>query len=47
MWSLIDPVTLLLASLIIVIGAVTQSLLGFGLAVVSTPLLYIVDPELV
>ncbi|MDF0534167.1 sulfite exporter TauE/SafE family protein [Shewanella yunxiaonensis] len=47
MWSLVDPITLILASLIIFLGAITQSLLGFGLAVVSTPLLYIVDPELV
>ncbi|GGZ26939.1 MULTISPECIES: sulfite exporter TauE/SafE family protein [Shewanella] len=47
MLSLIDPVTLLLASLIIFTGALTQSLIGFGLAVVATPLLYIVDPELV
>ncbi|KFZ38914.1 hypothetical protein HR45_00475 [Shewanella mangrovi] len=47
MQSLIDPSTLLLASLIIFVGAIVQSLIGFGLAVVSAPLLYIVDPELV
>ncbi|MFQ6370645.1 TSUP family transporter [Shewanella sp. YIC-542] len=47
MWTLIDPITLLLASLVIVAGAITQSLLGFGLAVVAAPLLYIIDPELI
>lgn len=45
--SMIDPTTLALASLIIFCGALTQSLIGFGLAVVASPLLYIVDPELV
>ncbi|MGZ9899445.1 TSUP family transporter [Shewanella gaetbuli] len=44
---MIDPQTLLLASLIIFLGAITQSLIGFGLAVVASPLLYIVDPQLV
>ena len=44
---MIDPITLLLASLIIFCGALTQSLIGFGLAVVASPLLYIVDPSLV
>ncbi|BAJ03713.1 conserved hypothetical protein [Shewanella violacea DSS12] len=44
---MIDPTTLALASLIIFCGALTQSLIGFGLAVVASPLLYIVDPELV
>ncbi|ABZ75195.1 protein of unknown function DUF81 [Shewanella halifaxensis HAW-EB4] len=44
---MIDPTTLLLASLIIFCGALTQSLIGFGLAVVASPLLYIVDPSLV
>ena len=44
---IIDPQTLALASLIIFLGALTQSLIGFGLAVVASPLLYIVDPELV
>lgn len=43
----VDPTTLLLASLIIFCGALTQSLIGFGLAVVASPLLYIVDPQLV
>ncbi|MCW3171311.1 sulfite exporter TauE/SafE family protein [Shewanella subflava] len=43
----IDPTTLLLASVIIFCGALTQSLIGFGLAVVASPLLYIVDPQLV
>jgi uncharacterized protein len=45
--SLISPDTLLLASLIIFCGALVQSLIGFGLAVVASPLLYLVDPELV
>ncbi|WP_119977378.1 sulfite exporter TauE/SafE family protein [Shewanella algidipiscicola] len=44
---MIDPVLLGLASLIIFIGALTQSLIGFGLAVVASPLLYLVDPSLV
>ncbi|MCH1920744.1 sulfite exporter TauE/SafE family protein [Shewanella sp. A3A] len=47
MLQLIDPPILLLASLVIFVGAITQSLIGFGLAVVSAPLLYIIDPELV
>lgn len=47
MFSLIDPQTLILASFIVFLGALTQSLIGFGLAVVASPLLYIVDPELV
>ncbi|WP_394148405.1 sulfite exporter TauE/SafE family protein [Shewanella atlantica] len=47
MFSIIDPSSLLLASAIIFFGALTQSLIGFGLAVVATPLLYIVDPKLV
>ena len=47
MLSMIDPTTLALASLIIFCGALTQSLIGFGLAIVASPLLYIVDPELV
>ncbi|MEM6250207.1 sulfite exporter TauE/SafE family protein [Shewanella vaxholmensis] len=47
MFSLIDPQTLALASLIVFLGALTQSLIGFGLAVVASPLLYIVDPQLV
>jgi hypothetical protein len=44
---MIDPQTLVLASLIVFLGALTQSLIGFGLAVVASPLLYIVDPQLV
>ena len=47
MFSLIDPQTLALASLVVFLGALTQSLIGFGLAVVASPLLYIVDPQLV
>ena len=47
MFSMIDPQTLALASLIVFLGALTQSLIGFGLAVVASPLLYIVDPDLV
>lgn len=45
--SFIDPSTLILASVIIFCGALTQSLIGFGLAVVASPLLYIIDPQLV
>ncbi|MCE9685754.1 sulfite exporter TauE/SafE family protein [Shewanella sp. AS16] len=44
---MIEVHTLALASLIIFFGALTQSLIGFGLAVVASPLLYIVDPQLV
>ena len=44
---MLDPSTLFLASLIIFCGALTQSLIGFGLAVVASPLLYIVEPSLV
>ncbi len=44
---MLDPSTLILASLIIFCGALTQSLIGFGLAVVASPLLYIVEPSLV
>lgn len=47
MFSMIDPQTLTLASLVVFLGALTQSLIGFGLAVVASPLLYIVDPQLV
>ncbi|MCH1930279.1 sulfite exporter TauE/SafE family protein [Shewanella sp. A25] len=47
MFAVIDPQTLVLASVIVFFGALTQSLIGFGLAVVASPLLYIVDPELV
>ncbi|GGI66975.1 hypothetical protein GCM10007978_00410 [Shewanella hanedai] len=46
-FELIAPTTLLLASVIIFFGAITQSLIGFGLAVVASPLLYLVDPDLV
>jgi len=47
MMSFIDPTTLILVSVIVFFGALTQSLIGFGLAVVATPLLYIVDPQLI
>lgn len=47
MFTIIDPTTLLLASIIIFMGSLTQGLIGFGLAVVASPLLYIVDPRLV
>lgn len=47
MMSFIDPSTLILASVIVFFGALTQSLIGFGLAVVASPLLYIVNPQLV
>ncbi|KPZ73643.1 Sulfite exporter TauE/SafE [Shewanella sp. P1-14-1] len=45
--AFIDPQTLMLASVIIFLGALTQGLIGFGLAVVASPLLYIIDPQLV
>lgn len=47
MFSMIDPQTLILASMVVFLGAITQSLIGFGLAVVASPLLYIIDPQLV
>lgn len=47
MMSFIEPSTLILASVIVFFGALTQSLIGFGLAVVASPLLYIVSPQLV
>ncbi|MCL1114880.1 MULTISPECIES: sulfite exporter TauE/SafE family protein [Shewanella] len=47
MMSFIEPSTLILASVIVFFGALTQSLIGFGLAVVASPLLYIVNPQLV
>jgi uncharacterized membrane protein YfcA len=47
MMPFIDPTTLILASVIVFFGALTQSLIGFGLAVVASPLLYIVNPQLV
>ncbi|MGI2021571.1 sulfite exporter TauE/SafE family protein [Shewanella glacialipiscicola] len=47
MFSMIDPQTLILASLAVFLGALTQSLIGFGLAVVASPLLYIINPQLV
>ncbi|SIR01043.1 hypothetical protein SAMN05421840_10762 [Shewanella morhuae] len=47
MFSMIDPQTLALASLAVFLGALTQSLIGFGLAVVASPLLYIINPQLV
>ncbi|WP_418358072.1 sulfite exporter TauE/SafE family protein [Shewanella basaltis] len=47
MMSFIEPSTLILASVIVFFGALTQSLIGFGVAVVASPLLYIVNPQLV
>ncbi|WP_445773316.1 sulfite exporter TauE/SafE family protein [Shewanella sp.] len=47
MMSFIEPSTLILASVIVFFGSLTQSLIGFGLAVVASPLLYIVNPQLV
>jgi hypothetical protein len=44
---IIDPVSLALALIIIFFGALTQSIIGFGLAVVASPLLYLVEPDLV
>ncbi|MCZ4335787.1 sulfite exporter TauE/SafE family protein [Shewanella colwelliana] len=43
----LDLVTFGLAFIIIFLGALTQSLIGFGLAVVASPLLYLVNPSLV
>nr|WP_275659386.1 TSUP family transporter [Shewanella insulae] len=36
-----------LASLVVFFGALTQSLIGFGMAVVAAPLLYLIEPSLV
>ncbi|ABE53903.1 protein of unknown function DUF81 [Shewanella denitrificans OS217] len=44
---IIDPLSLALAAIIIFFAAITQSLIGFGLAVVASPLLYLVEPDLV
>jgi uncharacterized membrane protein YfcA len=46
-FTIIAPTTLLIASIIIFLGSLTQGLIGFGLAVVASPLLYIIDPRLV
>lgn len=43
----LDPHILALASLIVFVGALTQSLIGFGMAVVAAPLLYLIEPSLV
>ena len=43
----LDPQILALASLIVFVGALTQSLIGFGMAVVASPLLYLIQPSLV
>ena len=45
--AFIDPTTLMLASVVIFIGALTQGLIGFGLAIVASPILYFIDPQLV
>ncbi|CAG9296794.1 sulfite exporter TauE/SafE family protein [Celerinatantimonas diazotrophica] len=42
-----DPHLLALAIGVVVLGAIVQSLIGFGLAVVAAPLLYFIDPQLV
>ncbi len=42
-----NPSIIALASLIVFLGALTQSLIGFGLAIIASPLLYLVEPELV
>ncbi|QQX80769.1 sulfite exporter TauE/SafE family protein [Shewanella sp. KX20019] len=44
---MLDPNTLIFASIIIFCGALTQSLIGFGLAIIASPLLYIIEPSLV
>lgn len=43
----VTPQTLIIAAIIMFIGSLTQGLIGFGLAVVASPLLYLVDPALV
>ncbi|ASJ95539.1 sulfite exporter TauE/SafE family protein [Shewanella marisflavi] len=43
----LDPQILALASLIVFVGALTQSLIGFGMAIVASPLLYLIEPSLV
>ncbi len=40
-------ISLVLATLIILIGSFVQSSIGFGLAIVSSPLLYLIDPAFV
>lgn len=42
-----DPLTLFYALLIVFCGALTQGLIGFGLAIVASPLLYLIDPAMV
>lgn len=39
--------TLFYALLIVYCGALTQGLIGFGLAIVASPLLYLIDPTMV
>lgn len=43
----LSPLQLLLASVLIFLGALVQSAVGFGLAVVAAPLLFLVEPRLV
>lgn len=43
----LSPIELLMASGLIFAGALVQSAVGFGLAIVSAPLLYLIDPRLV
>jgi uncharacterized membrane protein YfcA len=47
MTSILSLDTLLLAYLILFVGSLTQSLIGFGFAIVASPLLYLVEPSLV
>lgn len=42
-----DLNTLLLASAVFFIASMTQSLIGFGSAIIAAPLLYMIDPDLV
>ena len=42
-----DLNTLLLASTVFFIASLTQSLIGFGSAIIAAPLLYMIDPDLV
>lgn len=39
--------TMLLASLIVALGIAVQASIGFGLALIAAPLLYLLDPQLV
>ncbi|WP_299491395.1 sulfite exporter TauE/SafE family protein [uncultured Shewanella sp.] len=42
-----ETLTLLSALFVVFCGALTQGLIGFGLAIVASPLLYLIDPTMV